>query len=473
MMLDMKRTFDEVVEPHADPARAEAILANPFYQSLSSSLRRHAGVHGDGEARPAAQPRPRTAAQPWDLIVVDTPPSRSALDFLDAPQAARLVPRRAVDPHAAGAGEGRRSGVHASGARRRASGAFTGVLSKLLGAELLHDLQTSWPRWTRCSAASGERADATYELLQAAGTAFLVVAAPEPDALREASYFVERLGRGRHAAGRAGAQPGARAAPRTPCRRTAAWPPPRSSTRPATTRSTAGLLRLHAERMQQDRDASEHLRARASPRRTRDVAGRAGLPALPSDVHDLDGLRDASARHCARTASPGRQAPAAADRREAGASAGQPATGMSAARARSPTAPSRAAARQDVTFGRRRSSARRSRSVIPPQTPNSTRLSRASARHSVRTGQPMQTAFARFCAAPWTNSVSGSVPRQAARAPSRSVQPMCRKVRKQTSGATGPNGPYRSGPDGLWTSGRVQAPDRAADRGRGPASCPT
>src|SRR5690606_10344059 len=70
--------------------------------------------------------------------------------------------------------------------------------------------------------------------------------------------------------------------------------------------------------------------------------------------------------------------------------------------------------RHEVTVGRLRSSARRSRSVIPPHTPNSTRLSRASARHSVRTGHPVQTAFALFCAAPWTNSSSGSLPRHAA-----------------------------------------------------------
>ena len=56
--------------------------------------------------------------------------------------------------------------------------------------------------------------------------------------------------------------------------------------------------------------------------------------------------------------------------------------------------------RPDVTSGLRRSSARRSRSVIPPQTPNSMPLSSASARHSVRTGQPRQMSLARFWAAP-------------------------------------------------------------------------
>ena len=80
MMLDMKRTFDEIVEAHAEPDRAEQILANPFYQSLSSSFsgtQEYMAMEKLGQLRRTEQ---------WDLIVVDTPPSRSALDFLDAPQ---------------------------------------------------------------------------------------------------------------------------------------------------------------------------------------------------------------------------------------------------------------------------------------------------------------------------------------------------------------------------------------------------
>ena len=80
MMLDMKRTFDEIVEAHADPDRAAQILANPFYQSLSSSF---AGTQEYMAMEKLGQLR---HADEWDLIVVDTPPSRSALDFLDAPQ---------------------------------------------------------------------------------------------------------------------------------------------------------------------------------------------------------------------------------------------------------------------------------------------------------------------------------------------------------------------------------------------------
>ena len=79
MMLDMKRTFDEVVLAHTTPERAQAILDNPFYQSLSSSF---AGTQEYMAMEKLGQLK---AERRWDLIVVDTPPSRSALDFLDAP----------------------------------------------------------------------------------------------------------------------------------------------------------------------------------------------------------------------------------------------------------------------------------------------------------------------------------------------------------------------------------------------------
>ena len=77
MMLDMKRTFDEIVEQHADPTKAQAILDNPFYQSLSSSFA------GTQEYMAMEKLGQLDAAHEWDLIVVDTPPSRSALDFLE------------------------------------------------------------------------------------------------------------------------------------------------------------------------------------------------------------------------------------------------------------------------------------------------------------------------------------------------------------------------------------------------------
>ena len=70
---------------------------------------------------------------------------------------------------------------------------MTGALGKLLGGQLLQDVQTFVAAMDTMFGGFRTRADATYKLLQAPGTAFLVVAAPERDALREAAYFVERL----------------------------------------------------------------------------------------------------------------------------------------------------------------------------------------------------------------------------------------------------------------------------------------
>ncbi len=84
MMLDMKRTFDEVVESQASPEKARQILDNPFYVALSSSFagtQEYMAMEKLGQLHRQAQ-----ADGTYDLIVVDTPPSRSALDFLDAPE---------------------------------------------------------------------------------------------------------------------------------------------------------------------------------------------------------------------------------------------------------------------------------------------------------------------------------------------------------------------------------------------------
>ena len=184
MMLDMKRTFDEIVESHADPDRAAQILANPFYQSLSSSF---AGTQEYMAMEKLGQLR---RADEWDLIVVDTPPSRSALDFLDAPQRlGRFLDGRLIRLLTAPA----RTGMSAMRVLNAGFAMMTGALTKILGAQVLKDAQTFVTAFDTMFGGFRERAEATYRLLQTPGTAFLVVAAPEPDALREASYFVERL----------------------------------------------------------------------------------------------------------------------------------------------------------------------------------------------------------------------------------------------------------------------------------------
>ncbi|KFF96891.1 ABC transporter ATPase [Streptomyces scabiei] len=185
MMLDMKRTFDEIVEAHADPDRASAILSNPFYQSLS------AGFAGTQEYMAMEKLGQLRARDEWDLIVVDTPPSRSALDFLDAPKRlGSFLDGKLIRVLLAPAKVGGRAGMKFLNV---GMSMMTGALGKLLGGQLLKDVQTFVAAMDSMFGGFRTRADATFKLLQAPGTAFLVVAAPERDALREAAYFVERL----------------------------------------------------------------------------------------------------------------------------------------------------------------------------------------------------------------------------------------------------------------------------------------
>ncbi len=185
MMLDMKRTFDEIVEAHADPERAAAILGNPFYQSLS------AGFAGTQEYMAMEKLGQLRSRDEWDLIVVDTPPSRSALDFLDAPKRlGSFLDGKLIRVLLAPAKVGGRAGMKFLNV---GMSMMTGALGKVLGGQLLRDVQTFVAAMDSMFGGFRTRADATYKLLQAPGTAFLVVAAPERDALREAAYFVERL----------------------------------------------------------------------------------------------------------------------------------------------------------------------------------------------------------------------------------------------------------------------------------------
>ncbi|WP_406382378.1 ArsA family ATPase [Streptomyces sp. NBC_01618] len=185
MMLDMKRTFDEIVEAHADGERARAILENPFYQSLS------AGFAGTQEYMAMEKLGQLRARNEWDLIIVDTPPSRSALDFLDAPKRlGSFLDGKFIKLLMAPAKMGGRAGMKFLNV---GMSMMTGTLGKLLGGQFLRDVQTFVAAMDTMFGGFRSRADATYKLLQAPGTAFLVVATPERDALREAAYFVERL----------------------------------------------------------------------------------------------------------------------------------------------------------------------------------------------------------------------------------------------------------------------------------------
>jgi len=278
MMLDMKRTFDEVVESQASPEKARQILENPFYVALSSSF---AGTQEYMAMEKLGQLyRDARRDGTYDLIVVDTPPSRSALDFLDAPERlssfldGRFI--RLMLAPARGPARFMSAGL----------GVVTTTMSKILGGQLLRDLQTFVAALDTVFGGFRQRAQQTYALLQAQETAFLVVAAPEPDAMREAAYFVERL-----------------SGDRMPLRglivnRSTVSDDEELSAAAAEAAAerlddegpvTAGMLRLHADRaLLVERQGQ--LRARFAAAHPQ--VATAVVPALAGDVHDLDGLRE-------------------------------------------------------------------------------------------------------------------------------------------------------------------------------------
>lgn len=279
MMLDMKRTFDEVVEEHADPERARQILSNPFYKTLSTSFsgtQEYMAMEKLGQLRQSGE---------WDLIVVDTPPSRSALDFLDAPKRlGRFLDGKLITFLNAPA---------SAGTFRLLGAGFnlvTSVIGKVVGTQFLADLRSFVSAFDTVFGGFQERAEHTYRLLQVPGTAFVVVATPEADALREASYFMQRLSsESMPLAGlvlnRAHLLP--------------EGPTERLSSKEATDAAkkleasgehplAAAALRLHAERVE--------TRNRELLLRNRLLTVHANLritevPAFPEDVHDLAGLR--------------------------------------------------------------------------------------------------------------------------------------------------------------------------------------
>ena len=279
MMLDMKRTFDEVVLSQASPEKAEQILANPFYIALSSSFagtQEYMAMEKLGQIYRDAQ-----SAGTYDLIVVDTPPSRSALDFLDAPERlssfldGRFV--RLLLAPAKGPAKLMTAGLSL----------ITNSLTKILGAQFLKDLQTFVTALDTVFGGFRQRAQQTYSLLKADGTAFLVVAAPEPDALREAEYFVERLSEDEMplaglVVNRASPEPA------DDLSADEAMTAVERLRRANGTSVAAGLLRLHADRVrmvQRERALRDRF-ATAHPQVATVV-----VPALAGDVHDLGGLR--------------------------------------------------------------------------------------------------------------------------------------------------------------------------------------
>ena len=166
-------------------------------------------------------------------------------------------------------------------------GIITGALTKILGAQMLRDVQSFVGALDTLFGGFRQRAQKTYQLLQADGTAFLVVAAPEPDALREAAFFVERLREERMplaglVVNRASPTPGGRLTAEQ------AVVAAERLDEAQHEGPTSGLLRLHAER---SRIVARETRLRRRFTSAHPDVPTAVVPALSTDVHDLDGLR--------------------------------------------------------------------------------------------------------------------------------------------------------------------------------------
>ena len=282
MMLDMKRTFDEVVLAHSTPRQATEIFANPFYQAMSSTFA------GTQEYMAMEKLSQLSATDNWDLIVVDTPPSRSALDFLDAPKRlTKFLDSRMLRILMAPARAGGLSVLRMVGSSLNL---FGRAMQRILGGQLLTDLSTFVASLDSIFGGFSERATRTYRVLQAKQTAFLVVATPEPDAIREAGYFAGRLSEERMPL--AGLVLNRVHALRVPlsAERSVAAAEALAAAKPTKALAvTADVLSLHADLVRQ---VAREQRVADRFRRAHPEVPVTEVPAQPEDVHDLDGLRD-------------------------------------------------------------------------------------------------------------------------------------------------------------------------------------
>ena len=182
LMLDTKRTFDNLVIKHAgDPEQAEGILENRFYRNISSAL------SGTQEYMAMEKLYELHDESDFDLVVVDTPPTRNALDFLDAPrQLTNFLDHRLYRILMAPS----RGIVKAVNV---AAQAFLRTVSKVVGGDAIDDAITFFQAFEGMEQGFKDRANRVIELLSADGTGFVLVASPRRDTVVEASFFAERL----------------------------------------------------------------------------------------------------------------------------------------------------------------------------------------------------------------------------------------------------------------------------------------
>src|SRR3954467_15316277 len=182
MMLDSKRTFDELIERLAPDERTrEEVLGNRIYQQLSTA------VAGSQEFTAIAKLYELDQEGGFDLLVLDTPPSRNALDFLDAPRRlAGFFQGRTIKMFLRPAGLGGRI-------LGRGTGVVFSLMERLTGVDLLHDLSVFFRALGGMIDGFSERARRVGLLLSAPATTFLIVAAPRHDPVEEAIFFHRKL----------------------------------------------------------------------------------------------------------------------------------------------------------------------------------------------------------------------------------------------------------------------------------------
>jgi anion-transporting ArsA/GET3 family ATPase len=182
VMLDTKGTFDDLVRRYARTAeQATTIQANGLYQNLAGAL------SGTQEYMAMEKLYELTESGDYDIVVVDTPPTRNALDLLDAPRRlthflenrlfrALLLPTRA--------------GLRAVSVATRA---LLRTISKVAGAEIVDDAVTFFQAFSGMEEGFRDRAKAVRALLADPATAYVLVTSPRPDAVAEAEFFAGKL----------------------------------------------------------------------------------------------------------------------------------------------------------------------------------------------------------------------------------------------------------------------------------------
>lgn len=183
MMLDTKSTFDGLVRRNAgSPEQAERILANRFYRNVSTTL------SGTQDYMAVEKLFELNQSGDWDLVVVDTPPTRDALAFLEAPRLLARLLDNTIYRMVTAPGRGILKAVNS------AAQVVLRQLARVVGASVVDDAVEFFQTFEGMEDGFRDRANRTFELLGDANSAFFLVASPRADTLTEARYFVERIG---------------------------------------------------------------------------------------------------------------------------------------------------------------------------------------------------------------------------------------------------------------------------------------